>query len=164
MADTLTITVDDQAVKERLERLLSRARDMTPVMAEIGEIVKLSVKRNFEEQGRPSKWKPSRRVLLGGGQTLSDTGQLRDSITARAERSRVTVGTNVKYARILHLGGKTRPHDIVPKKAKALSIPGIGFRKRVRHPGSLIPARPFLMVQDADIKSIVRTLEDHLAG
>ena len=53
----------------------------------------------------------------------------------------------VAYAAIQEYGGRTAAHDIVPVKAQALAFAGAGgsvFRRRVRHPGSVIPARaPF---------------------
>lgn len=82
------------------------------------------------------------------------------------------VGTNLAYARIHELGGQTKPHVIAPRAAKFLVWAGIGvfgkgektatgrltakghaaqgaagnltFARVVNHPGSKIPARPFL--------------------
>lgn len=53
----------------------------------------------------------------------------------------------VPYARIHEFGGKTRPHDIRPRNKLALKFMGRGgetFAKVVHHPGSNIPARPYL--------------------
>lgn len=153
-----TIKVDDKRVMEALARMKASGSDMQPAMQEIGEILLLSIKQNFEQQGRPTPWKRSRRVEQSGGQTLSDTGRLRNSFTVEANARQVAVGTNVEYAAPLQFG--TRPRIIRPNKARALKIPGIGFRKKVKHPG--MPARPFLMVQENDIKKIVRAIEDHM--
>lgn len=79
------------------------------------------------------------------------------------------VGTNVEYAAIHEFGGKTRPHTIAAKHAGALafaktSLGGsllirnrkgkvkqsdynrglLVIRQEVNHPGSVIPARPYL--------------------
>ena len=82
------------------------------------------------------------------------------------------VGTNLVYAKIHELGGQTKPHIIEPRNAKILVWAGIGtfgkgetkatgrltkkgykaqgaagnltFARVVHHPGSKIPARPFL--------------------
>jgi len=156
----ITIKVEDERVMKALERVASKGANLQPLMSEIGEIVLLSVKRNFEEGGRPSPWKKSRRVQQSGGQTLSDTGRLRNSFTVDADNKSVTVGTNVEYAPHLQFG--TKPRIIRPTRAKALNIPGIGFRKKVKHPG--LPARPFLMVQEADIAKIITAIEDHLGA
>lgn len=53
----------------------------------------------------------------------------------------------VPYARIHEFGGTTRPHIIEPRNKKALRFMGAGgetFAKIVRHPGSKIPARPYI--------------------
>lgn len=60
-----------------------------------------------------------------------------------------TVGVDgtVPYARILHEGGSTRPHDIEPSRGRALCFMWGGqqrFFRRVHHPGSRFPARPYL--------------------
>ena len=41
--------------------------------------------------------------------------------------------TNVEYALAVHDG--SRPHQIFPKNAKALNVPGFGIFKSVWHPG-----------------------------
>lgn len=53
----------------------------------------------------------------------------------------------VPYARIHEFGGTTRPHVIEPRNKKALRFMGRGgetFAKIVNHPGSRIPARPYI--------------------
>jgi len=76
------------------------------------------------------------------------TGRLRQSISAVSVGfGRVKVGTNVSYARIHEFGGKTAPHDIYPRRARALHFTIGGqeiFARVVHHPGSNIPARPYL--------------------
>lgn len=158
----ITIEVRDQELTDLIERLRRKLVNLQPVMDEIGAAVNLSVKRNFEEQGRPSKWIPSARVRRAGGQTLNDTGRLRNSFTHRASANQVVIGTNVRYAAMLHFGGKTAARVIRAKNGKALNIPGIGFRRSVNHPGSSIPARPFLMIQEQDKTIIGKILNRYL--
>lgn len=53
----------------------------------------------------------------------------------------------VPYARIHEFGGRTKAHDIRPRVADALHFMAGGkevFAKVVHHPGSNIPARPYL--------------------
>lgn len=134
------ITINDSGVRAELGKLAGRLDDLTPVMRNIGEIVRTSVERNFAAGGRPVKWKPSKRVEKYGGQTLSDTGRLRRSFTVRAYKDRAEVGTNVSYAAIHQFGG----------------IVSMG-KKSVR-----IPARPFLMVQNEDWVKMRRYLERYI--
>lgn len=53
----------------------------------------------------------------------------------------------VPYARIHEFGGTTRPHVIRPRNASVLAFQKNGqdvFARFVNHPGSKIPARPYL--------------------
>jgi len=155
---TVTVKWDDKQVLAALNGAAKRCADIGPLLEEIGEIVKLSVKRNFEDGGRPDKWKVSKRAAAQGGITLSDTGRLRNSITSLASGRVVEIGTNVKYAPFHQFG--TKGYIIRPKNKKALNIPGIGLRKWARHPG--LPARPFLMVQEADKVVILETIGSYV--
>lgn len=60
----------------------------------------------------------------------------------------VGVRGNVPYAAIHEFGGRTSAHVIRPRRAKALRwYDGEGnpvFARYVNHPGSVIPARPYL--------------------
>ncbi len=159
----ITITIRDKEVNGLLSRLRTRVSTLKPVLTEIGEIVRSSVVRTFQEGGHPTRWVASRRAIREGGQTLTDTGRLRDSINVRAYARHVEVGTNVKYAAIHQFGGTTGPRIITPKHKKALYWPGAAHPVRaVKHPGSTIPARPFLAVQDEDWTEIKRAIREYL--
>jgi phage gpG-like protein len=98
-----------------------------------------------------------------------DTGRLRQSIATsmEIENLRGRIGTNVEYAAIHEYGGQTRPHKISAVHAGSLMFPNPGFigplrltksgklAKRqtagsliflqsVNHPGSTMPARPYM--------------------
>lgn len=159
----ITVKADVSPIKKELEGLRVRLKDLSPVMKQVAQIVRTSVIRNFEVGGRP-KWEPSQRARKEGGMTLVKTARLRNSITARGYSDRAEVGTNVIYAAIHQLGGRTSPRVIKPKNAKALFWPGAKHPvKSVQHPGSKIPARPFLMVQDEDWTEIKNVINDYLA-
>ena len=77
---------------------------------------------------------------------LHDRGTLKRTISFNAfPDGSVIIGSNLVYSRIHQLGGKTGAHDIKPRHQKALAFKGI-VRRLVKHPGSDIPARPFLGV------------------
>ena len=99
-------------------------------------------KRAFNDLGlRPSAWNA---LTTGRPATLRKSGTLAKSVrVVSASDSAVVVGSDRHYAAIHQLGGKTAAHVIRAKTGKALKIPGIGFRKSVKHPGSKIPARPY---------------------
>ncbi len=87
-------------------------------------------------------------------------------------RIRVGVLSSMPYAAIHEFGGKTKPHLILPRFAKALrfatalSMKGkhkataYAFATEVHHPGSVIPARPYLMpAYESNKDKILRTFQ-----
>jgi phage gpG-like protein len=87
------------------------------------------------------------------------SGMLRRSIRGTAEPGSspgifaegVLGSTDVPYAAIHEFGGKTKPHTIVPKDPKGFLVffwerKGRWVKKKsVNHPGSYVPARPYLL-------------------
>ena len=155
----IEIQTDDAALQAAFKRLTATLGDLRPEMDEIGQTLTTSVIDRFDRERGPGgvPWKPSARARTEGGQTLTDTGRLRASITHRASRDSVEVGTNVAYAAIHQFGGKTAPRTIQPRHKKALYWPGAWHPvAQVNHPGSTIPARPFLGIDADDRASILR--------
>lgn len=99
------------------------------------------------------------------------TGNLRSSIrfspaSILGDKISLTIGTDVKYAAIHEFGGKTSPHIIEPKRKQWLRF-FIGgkaiFAKKVNHPGSVIPKRPFLNPAFQDnLPGLKQDLSDYL--
>jgi phage virion morphogenesis protein len=120
-----------------------------------GELDSVS-KKAFEKEKDPvtgKGWEPLKSPRTNGKTrpVLDYGGQLKRSLTWEAyPDGSVIFGSNMVYARIHQEGGKTRAHEIVPYHAKALHFNG-RFARKVKHPGSLIPARPYMGVpQDFD--------------
>ncbi len=171
----------DQAIARALQRLRTflSGPQFRDALDEIGARLEASTQHRFETETGPDgvPWPPShasydRGPAAGGlgntdrGQTLTDTGRLRASITRIVGDDVLRVGTNVVYAAIHQLGGKTPPHTIRAKKAKALAFPGADgetiFRRSVNHPGSKVPARPFLGVSASDERAVLRIVNARL--
>lgn len=152
----IKLTINDLAMKLRFRRMTDRIDNPDKCLRECGLVLLRSIAQTFKAGGRPAKWKPSIRAKTTGGRTLIKTARLMRSITMEVSGKILTIGTNVKYARIQQLGGA-----IMPKVAKALkaNIPGIGWRvmKKVT-----IPARPFLVVQDEDRRVCNRIVGDYV--
>jgi HK97 gp10 family phage protein len=101
------------------------------------------------------------------GQVLKvGSGNLRDSIgydvvtAATAVTGTVFSDITVKYARIQEYGGTTRPHVIEPRAGGVLAFQIGGktvFARRVNHPGSKIPARPFMRPTLAEYRDRIVT-------
>jgi phage virion morphogenesis protein len=113
-----------------------------------GLALKKVSKKAFKNEADPAtgvKWK-ERKDKGNENPLLVRRGALRRSITFNAfPDGSVVIGSNLVYAAIHQFGGKTKAHEINARNAKALKFLGI-YRKRVHHPGSDIPARPYLGV------------------
>lgn len=51
-------SADIQKVSTQIEEMVLKSVNTLPLMATIGTILHQSIDKNFENQGRPSKWKP----------------------------------------------------------------------------------------------------------
>ncbi len=143
----------------KLNRHLHRLAGVnwTGLHKEIGEELVASTQLRFREETAPdsTKWPQSIRAREEGGQTLSDTRRLRNSITAAARPDRVEVGTNDKRAAVHQFGAVIRP-----KRAKALRF-RVGKRWATKQEVS-IPARPFLGVSDDDEQAIKEIIQERI--
>ena len=116
--------------------------DTQALMESVGEALRSGTIERFEAEEDPQgkKWKPSARAMAGGGKTLDKESHLKDSIDYAATSDKVMVGSNLPYARIHQLGGKT----------------GKGHKVDM-------PARPYLGVSEEDM-DVRETMADFLAG
>lgn len=136
MAGVFSVTVHDTGLKAKLDKIAASAESKT-VFERVGAAVLSKVQLGFRGGVDPwgTAWKP---LKLRTGQPLSDTGRLRRSIIAVADDNGVTIGTNLKYARVHQFGA-----TITAKNAPFLAIPKPGggiFRKK----SVTVPARPYL--------------------
>jgi phage gpG-like protein len=132
----------------------------SPIMQEIAnaagaELDRISKKVAFKDEVDPvtgQKWEKLQNPRPKG-KILRDGDQLYRSMDWNAyPDGSVIYGSNMEYARIHQQGGKTGAHEIRPYNAQALHFNGV-FAKRVSHPGSKIPARPYMGVpKDFDRK------------
>ena len=160
MAASITIVVEDQALAAGLKTLSERGANLDPVMAEIGAVLLASTQQRFETETGPEgkSWPKSLRARLENGQTLSKSNRLRLSLTYRASKDAVEVGTNVIYAAIHQFGGRITAKS---KPYLAFRLPGGGFIKKK---SVTIPARPFLGIDAGDRAEIAAILSDYLEG
>ncbi|SMF83056.1 phage virion morphogenesis (putative tail completion) protein [Tistlia consotensis] len=176
----VSLSIDDQAVREAFVALLSRADDLTPVMEEVGAALVASTQLRFERGQAPggSPWPPSLRVLHRGGNTLVESGRLRDSITYEASPTGVRVGTNVVYGAIHQFGGTIRKYaqsraiyrrynettgELSNRFVKRRRSNFLSYHEVGEHEVK-IPARPYLGIDEADQAEILATLQDWIGG
>lgn len=153
----IRITVNDEAINAALARLEKKSGSKQPLMEQIGASLLASTQLRFEREQAPdgSPWPKSIRAALEGGQTLTDSARLKQSLTYVATEDAVEVGTNVIYAAIHQFGGR-----ITAKNAKALRFKVAGQTVQVKSVD--IPARPFLGIDDEDRIEIEQIVADYL--
>lgn len=147
-----------QAVETRLAGLARAFGDLTPLLEGIGLYLEGATIDRFDNETAPdgARWVPSIRARTEGGKTLSDSAQLRGSITSEAGPSEVAVGTNKIYAGVHQFSAVIRA-----KSAPFLSFElpgGLGFR-RVKEVE--IPARPFLGLSGEDEAELLAQADDY---
>lgn len=141
----LIINLDDRQASQSLSRLLQNASNSRTIMRSLATELETMTKENFENEAFGGS--PWTRKKFGVGKTLTDTGELRDSITSRASGHTATIGTNVAYARIHHFGGRIQAKN---KPYLAFATPN-GFA-RVKSVN--LPSRPFLPISpDGELQS-----------
>jgi phage virion morphogenesis protein len=145
----------------RLERVMS---DTTPITRAIGTGLVTSTQDRFDDEVSPdgAAWAPLNPTYAAGKRgagILRESamrGGLQGSITYRAGRSDVQVGSNKVYAGV-HQGGAV----ITPKSADRLVF---RLGNRVVHARSVtIPARPFVGISSDDQVMILDVIEGGLA-
>lgn len=124
---------------------------------DIGEELVTQTMDRFDEQKDPDggSWPVSIRVSENGGETLSDSGDLKGSIHATADAEGVAVGTNKIYAAIHQFGGPIRA-----KSSKYLKF-NIGGRWSSKSEVN-IPKRSYLGVSEEDLEAINEIIQEHM--
>ena len=174
----IEVNIDDKKLTKALEGLAELGRDATPVMRGLAGIMGETTETAFSMQRDPvtgaawpdlhPEYKKQRYARGYTGKMLHVKGTLATGIQQEWGRDYARVGTNVIYAAAHQFGARTRPHVLRASRGKALLIPGMGFRRKVNHPGSNIPARPFLGIGPEDRenmrKLILTRLNELIAG
>ena len=179
---SIQVNIDSDELMDSLAALAREGENATPIMRGLAGIMRSSAEDALDMERDPvtgAKWPPlneaykrQRYADRYTGRMLNRTGRMRQSLSVRYGRDYAVVGVGVPYAAAHQFGARTRPHVIRPRSAKALRFYGRTgrwvFRKLVRHPGSNIPARPFLGVgedqKDEMRELIVRQLERAVRG
>ena len=168
---SITYNIKDLEAKAAIKQARRRLENPEKALKECGLVLLRSVARNFKAGGRPVRWRPSKRALREGGKTLIDTARLKNSMTMRVLGRSLTVGTNVKYARIHQLGGKLNNNVTVKQHYRYITqafgkeIDGrkVLVKQHQRKMDTYIPARPFLKVQAGDLRIMRKIVADYVA-
>lgn len=147
---SIKVKFDSAQIKTYLQKKINQLADKKDIFTNFGIFLVSSTQLRFKSSRAPdgSFWKKSFRAKLKGGQTLLETGRLRNSIQYNASGDNLFIGTNVKYAPTHQFGAR-----ITPKTANALKFIGAngGF---VTSQEVNVPKRPFLGVSNSDVKEL----------
>jgi phage gpG-like protein len=141
------------AVIDRQNELTVAAIQRDRLTARAAKVFEDNAGKSGKKQTSRRKWQTWRLSPLSGKQALHvRSNRLRSSINRNAavisgDQITSSIGSNVRYAAIHEYGGQTAPHAIRVRSAKSLAFRFGGkltFRRSVRHPGSKIPARPYI--------------------
>lgn len=146
-----------------LRQLKAKCADMSPAMAQLGELFVTDIKENFRVGGRfadaesfiggSKKWPESLRASLEGGQTLIDKGGLKNSLSHRALKDGVEITAGKEYSAIHQFGG-----DIVPVSAPFLRFT-LANGAFVQTKKVTLPERPFMNVQPDTVQDGLELLK-----
>ena len=176
--------IDFSKFEKGLQEKVERTESLAPAMKMIGADMVKEVQLNFRGEKTPDNvnWKKSQRALREGGKTLSDTGLLRKSISAKFNSSSATVGTNVVYAAIhqfgsgglltgtVNRGARTgamygsinKKTGVVKNKFVKKSKANLVFQVSIKASSSFIPARPFLGINYVMMRRYERAILNYL--
>lgn len=129
------------------------------VMDDFGSYLVAEIQSRFENESDPDgqAWEQSTRAREEGGQTLSKSNILRQSITYEHSASKLEVGSAMIYARIHQEGGEIKPKN---KDKLVFRVGGqLIFADKVT-----IPARPYLGFTDQDEQELSDIVHDHWEG
>jgi phage gpG-like protein len=126
----VSLNLRDQLTRDQIQKLQQKQGDWSRELTDIGLLLLRSVDKNFQQQGRPTRWQQSQAARNRNGMTLIDTGRLRRSTTISGD-----------------------PNNIFRVSNNELNI-----SSQVPYAKYLQKDRPFLMIQDEDIRNIERYL------
>jgi phage virion morphogenesis protein len=92
-----------------LSKVTENLADVTPLLDEVGAALDSDAVQRFQNEQAPDgeKWAQSQRAKDDGGLTLTDSGNLSNSITHFVSGNTLEHGAGEIYSAIQHFGGKT---------------------------------------------------------
>jgi len=137
--------------------------DFREPLDDAGIYMHKSIGRNFENEGRPTKWVKhsalTQKLRGSDARILQDSGQLRNSVTSKGSgskyelsKTKLVIGSNVKARGSNKLLGEIQQLGLPASKHFI-------FGKPI---GKGIPPRPFLMFQNEDERIIQKIFEDYV--
>lgn len=152
---SIKVTPDQNSINAIIAGLSQKVQRSPLVMRSIGLYLQQQTRMNIVKQKTPEgkPWKPLHPTTVLNKKDPRVMGSMRERV--RMTFSQTSTSTSIRvyvdhpWAALHQVGAKTRPHAIFPRVKKALYWRGAPHPyKMVHHPGSVIPARPFMPEND----------------
>jgi len=172
MANTFFIDVDDTHLKKLLANLKAKSGNMRPAMLTIGNVLANSIRRNFDEGGRPEKWAPLSAATIQGSLSSKDydkrrkTKTLNARATKRQAARRILVGLGMRGGLMgsIHAEAEDESVSAGPDNKPYARIQQFGGEAGRKGSRVTIPARRYLVAQDGDIEIAKEIILDFMTG
>ena len=152
----INIDLDDHAVRQAFNRLLSAGADVSPLLQDVGERLLTSTKDRFDDQKAPdgTPWAPlsaatKARKKKNKDKILIQDGYLKGQIDYQIGGDTLLVGSSLIYASTHQFGAEKGSFGKTKRGAPI--------------PWGDIPARPFLGLSDDDRRDILEIVSDYIA-
>lgn len=165
---SISITVDDKALREWISKAKAKANDLTNAMSIASGIMERDIVEHFDQMkdssgaawpGLSRNYKPTK------GGMMQRSGHLRQSMVKSFSRSNAQVSNGVVYAGIHNFGGTIPSRKVAPRTASVLAWSVGGrtfFSKGHTIPATKIPKREFMYISDDAISRIVKAIENEI--
>lgn len=152
--------ITDNGIRAKLTALIALGRNPSDAMRDIATYGESSTRERFRMQIGPdgNRWKPSLRVQLHGGKTLTKDGHLAGSITSHSSSKFAEWGSNRIYAAIQQIGGEIKAKFAATLRFRLANGAFVSAKKVT------IPARPYLGVNDENASDILDILQARIEG
>ena len=164
---SIRITSDAQkaiAALNEIEKFLARPRSVLEQFATYERQQHVRAFRGRYDPETGKAWAPLKPSTIANKKQKKQGGRsLVDFLFIQVGNSSIDIDYLGRIAAIQHFGARTRPHIIVPKNRQALYWAGARHPvKKVKHPGSVIPARPLVGVSDRDLDVLSGLVRDRI--
>lgn len=161
----------------KLDDIENKVKDTKKITRKIAARMAAKIRMNFKNETEPDgkKWEKSKRAIKDNGQSLSDTGRLKASITYKYDALTAKAGTNVKYARVMHFGAKkgafgsgTVDQNVRSftrkRRGKKEKVKAHKRRRKINFPFGNIPSRKFAGITKEDKDEYLKMIKEFLKG
>lgn len=105
---SIRVEHNDQLIRGALLNLIALGQNPAEAMRDIATLGENTTRERFRTETGPDgvRWRPSLRVQINGGRTLTKDGHLGDSVSSRSTSKYAEWGVNRIYAAIHQFGGQ----------------------------------------------------------